>query len=87
MIPNMIGFCKSVTEIKDHAKNFPNARRIYQKHYNYRRMNTQNFVSKTVLDNQMSSKARILFKSDLRHIIEIRKVDVTKKTKNSRSNY
>ena len=22
-------FCKSVTEIKDHAKNFPNAPRIY----------------------------------------------------------
>ena len=42
-------------------------------------MNTQDFVSKTVLDNQMSStKARVLFKSDLRHIIEIRKVDVTK---------
>ena len=51
---------------------------IYQEHYNYRRMNTQDFVSKTVLDNQMSStKARVLFKSDLRHIIEIRKVDVT----------
>ena len=28
MIPNMIGFCKSVTELKDHAKNFPNAPRI-----------------------------------------------------------
>ena len=24
-------FCKSVTEIKDHAKNFPNAPRIYSK--------------------------------------------------------
>ena len=27
MIPNMIGFVKSVIEIKDHAKNFPNAPR------------------------------------------------------------
>ena len=36
-------------------------------------MKTQDFVSKTVLDNQMSSKAGILFQSDLRHIIEIKK--------------
>ena len=41
-------------------------------------MNTQDFVSKLFFFNQMSSKARILFKNDLRHIIEIRKVDVTK---------
>ena len=51
---------------------------IYQTHYNYRHMNTQDFVSKLFFFNQMSSKARILFKNDLRHIIEIRKVDVTK---------
>ena len=50
---------------------------IYQKH-NYRRMDTQDFVLKLILDNQMSYKARILLKSDLRHIIEVRKVDVKK---------
>ena len=43
---------------------------IYQKHYNYRHMNTQDFVSKLFF--------LIFFKNDLRHIIEIRKVDVTK---------
>ena len=26
-------FCKSVTEIKDHAKNFPNAPRIYNNNH------------------------------------------------------
>ena len=33
MIPNMIGFVKPVTEIKDSAKNFPSAPCMSQNHF------------------------------------------------------